>query len=87
MPETETTGTFSDQATCAACAVAIVQPYGYCSNCDALYCLPCSAAHFCTPSCPANGCHAGLCVRMVRDGNLSANWGIPQLVILPNRPS
>jgi hypothetical protein len=70
--------TFSDQAVCASCAVEIEQPYGYCSNCDALYCLPCSATHFCTPSCQANGCHMGLCVRMVREG-IVGPWKNPQM--------
>ena len=84
MPETETTGTFSNQTTCATCGIAIEQPYGYCSNCDELYCLPCSATHYCTPACPANGCHAGLCVRVVRDGIIGP-WGIPQPVIVFDR--
>lgn len=61
---------FPDQTECAGCGGVMRQPYGYCSNCDACYCAACAAAHFCTPSCPANGCLAGLCVRVVQDGKL-----------------
>ena len=61
---------FPNQTDCAACGDTIEQPYGYCSNCDAFYCATCAAGHYCTPSCAANGCFAGLCVRVVRDGKL-----------------
>ena len=64
--------TFPNQTDCAACGESIEQPYGYCSNCDACYCTACAAGHFCTPACAANGCFAGLCVRVVREGKLGA---------------
>ena len=62
---------------CAACGVALGEPYGWCGNCRAAYCLACGRAHFCTPGCPAQGCHVGLCVRLVRGGELAAVWGLP----------
>ena len=40
------------------------------------YCLPCGRLHFCTPACPANGCLAGLCVRLVEGG---VDWGCRKL--------
>ncbi|CAA9566645.1 MAG: hypothetical protein AVDCRST_MAG59-3088, partial [uncultured Thermomicrobiales bacterium] len=39
--------------------------------------FPCGRRHFCRPTCPENGCIAGLCVREVRDGMLSEAWGLP----------
>jgi hypothetical protein len=62
---------------CASCGVTLGEPHGYCGNCDAHYCIPCSRAHFCTPTCQANGCFAGLCVRLIRNGELSKQWGVP----------
>jgi hypothetical protein len=62
---------------CAECGLALTEPYGWCSNCRAAYCFPCGRQHFCTPSCPANGCMAGLCVREVKGGVLSPAWGLP----------
>jgi hypothetical protein len=61
---------------CADCGVALSGPYGWCSGCRAAYCLPCGRRHFCTPSCAANGCHPGLCVRLVKDGTLAETWGL-----------
>lgn len=62
---------------CAACDIALSDPFGWCSQCSAAFCLPCGQRHFCTPQCPLNGCHAGLCVREVRDGMLSHAWPQP----------
>ena len=62
---------------CAGCGAALSEPYGWCSGCRAAYCFPCGRRHFCTPACPANGCIAGLCVRLVENGTLSASWGLP----------
>ncbi len=62
---------------CAGCDARLAEPYGWCSGCRAAYCFPCGRAHFCTPQCPSNGCLAGLCVREVRDGQLSDVWGLP----------
>ena len=66
-----------DVAECAACGAPLAERYGWCGNCRAAYCFPCGRSHYCTPSCPANGCHAGLCVREVRAGVLSHRWGLP----------
>ena len=63
---------------CAACERPAGEPYGWCGGCRKAFCFPCGRAHFCTPSCPANGCMAGLCVREVRDGVLSERWGLPK---------
>ena len=62
---------------CAWCGAALGEPYGWCSGCRVAFCFPCGRRHFCTPACPANGCRAGLCVRVVKDGTLSERWGLP----------
>jgi hypothetical protein len=62
---------------CETCGIALAEPYGWCTNCRAAYCLSCGRRHFCTPACPANGCLAGLCVRMVEHGVLAETWGLP----------
>lgn len=63
---------------CAVCAVRLGEPYGWCGGCREAFCFPCGRRHFCRPSCPKNGCHAGLCVREVRAGTLSEAWGLPE---------
>jgi hypothetical protein len=63
---------------CAGCGVALAEPFGYCGNCRAAYCLACGRGHFCLPSCPASGCKAGLCVRLVSGGVLAETWGLPK---------
>lgn len=65
---------------CTACAAALDDRFGWCSNCQAAYCLSCGRRHYCTPSCQANGCYAGLCVRLVEGGVLSEQWGLPARV-------
>ena len=67
----------SESSACAVCGVALAEPFGWCGNCRAAYCLPCGRGHYCTSACPANGCHAGLCVRLVKDGVLAGTWGLP----------
>jgi len=62
---------------CAVCGVELPEPFGWCGNCRAAYCLACARAHFCLPTCQAAGCLAGLCVRLVIDGELSTAWGVP----------
>ncbi len=62
---------------CADCGAILAEPYGWCAGCGTAYCFPCGRLHFCTPQCPANGCHAGLCVREVRGGILAQTWGLP----------
>ena len=64
--------------TCAACGQPLGEPVARCGNCRADYCLACGAQHFCMPSCRATGCIAGLCVRMVINGELSQKWGVPR---------
>jgi hypothetical protein len=77
-----------DTALCATCGQALGEPHAYCGNCDARYCLTCGSRHFCTATCQANGCIAGLCVRLVRDGELSPRWGIPpELIAVALAPS
>ncbi len=61
---------------CDSCDVPLQEPFGWCSNCAAAYCLDCGRRHFCQPSCRESGCLAGLCVRLVRDGRLSTEWGL-----------
>jgi len=39
-------------------------------------CLDCARTHLCTSECAARGCHAGLCVREVRDGVVAAEFGV-----------
>jgi hypothetical protein len=66
-----------DNPTCAGCGAALVEPFGWCSNCAAAYCDACAAVHFCLPSCQAAGCLAGFCVRRVEAGKLSLQWRTP----------
>ena len=70
-------GHLPEHSICADCGKKLNEPYGWCSGCRKAYCLPCGRRHFCTPACPANGCHAGLCVRLVEGGVLAAIWGLP----------
>ncbi|MDP9469127.1 MAG: hypothetical protein M3Q71_00450 [Chloroflexota bacterium] len=70
-------GTLPAHPRCAGCGTALGVRFGWCGNCRAAYCFGCGRAHFCTPSCPAGGCHAGLCVRLATNGVLSETWGLP----------
>ena len=69
--------TLPETPACAVCAASLTEPYGWCAGCHKAFCFPCGRLHFCRPSCPDNGCIAGLCVREVRDGVLSERWGLP----------
>ena len=62
---------------CAACHVPLDDPHGWCGNCRVALCFPCGRSHYCTRTCPSQGCHAGLCVREVRGGVISDRWGVP----------
>lgn len=67
----------SDAPACAACAQELQEPYGWCENCREAFCAACGPAHFCMPTCRAAGCHAGLCVRLVRNGAVvPGSWGM-----------
>lgn len=72
----------SNAATCASCGGPLEEAHAYCGNCDAHYCLACGSQHFCSATCQANGCIAGLCVRMVRNGELSRQWGVPPELVV-----
>ncbi|MDP9366404.1 MAG: hypothetical protein M3Q10_19635 [Chloroflexota bacterium] len=63
---------------CADCGASLTEPYGWCAGCRKAYCFPCGRRHYCTPQCPANGCFAGLCVRVVEGRRLSERWGLPE---------
>jgi hypothetical protein len=63
---------------CAVCGDALPEPFGWCENCRAAYCLACARGHFCRPTCQAAGCLAGLCVRLISNGELSTTWGVPE---------
>jgi hypothetical protein len=67
---------YLEATNCAVCSVSLPEPFGWCENCRAAYCLACARQHFCLPTCQAAGCLAGLCVRLVRDGELSTSWGV-----------
>ena len=62
---------------CAGCGARLAEPYGWCGNCRAAYCVPCGRSHYCLPSCRQQGCHAGLCARLVSGGVLATTWGLP----------
>lgn len=62
--------------TCATCAKPIDEPYAHCGICQADYCLTCGSTHLCNATCLANGCIPGKCVRVMRDGHLSKEWGV-----------
>lgn len=65
-----------DNPICGVCGIALNEPFGWCSNCGLAFCDGCGRLHFCLPSCQAAGCHAGLCVRRVKDGVLGG-WRRP----------
>ena len=66
-----------DAPTCAACGVALAEPFDWCSNCQEAYCHRCGQEHYCHDGCRAAGCIAGLCVRTVENGRLSTQWKTP----------
>jgi hypothetical protein len=68
---------------CANCGGLLGEPHAFCGNCNERYCLACASTHFCTPTCHANGCFAGLCTRLIRNGGLSRQWGVPKELIAP----
>lgn len=63
---------------CATCGEEL-DP-GRFARCDvcagARYCIGCARTHLCTRRCETNGCVAGLCVRLVRDGVTDPRYGI-----------
>jgi hypothetical protein len=63
---------------CADCARSLAEPYGWCANCRAAFCLACGRQHYCMASCRERGCLAGLCVRLVIGGQLAQTWGLPE---------
>ena len=62
---------------CAACGSALdAERYAVCEVCGGKrLCLECARAHYCTPECPARGCRAGLCVKVVVRGEVAADYG------------
>jgi hypothetical protein len=63
---------------CAACDVGL-DPARY-TRCDvcrgARFCVDCGREHLCTTRCTGNGCIAGLCVHLVRDGVTDGRYGV-----------
>ncbi len=54
----------------------------FCPQCGApvmtgaRFCVECGRRHLCTARCTANGCVAGLCVHLVRDGVTDPRYGV-----------
>lgn len=65
-------------ARCSSCGGAIDPArWARCAVCPgAALCLACAGNHLCTPECAGRGCRPGLCVREVRDGVESAQFGV-----------
>jgi len=63
---------------CAACGAPLDQArHARCDVCHgALFCIACAKAHLCTARCSTNGCIAGLCVHLVRDGVTDPRYGV-----------
>ena len=63
---------------CTGCDVELDSSrYARCDVCKgAKYCISCARAHLCTTRCATNGCIAGLCVHLVRDGVVDARYGV-----------
>ena len=63
---------------CTACDARLDPArYACCDVCKgARYCLACARSHLCTARCTSNGCIAGLCVHVVRDGVTDPRYGI-----------
>jgi hypothetical protein len=62
---------------CTACDAPLdPQRYARCDVCEgARFCAGCARHHLCTTRCASNGCVAGLCVHIVRDGVADARYG------------
>jgi len=65
-------------ARCSACGSTLdAARHARCDVCrGALFCIACAKAHLCTARCQTNGCIAGLCVHLVRDGVTDARYGV-----------
>jgi hypothetical protein len=63
---------------CSVCGTALdAARHARCDVCrGALFCITCAKAHLCTARCRTNGCIAGLCVHVVRDGVTDARYGV-----------
>src|SRR6266550_7783977 len=63
---------------CEACSGLLdLRSYARCDVCEErLLCLPCARSHVCTPQCPERGCLPSLCVRVIRDGQVSEHFGV-----------
>ena len=63
---------------CAACGGALdLARYARCDVCRGTrFCIDCARGHLCTARCASNGCIAGLCVHVVRDGVVDLRYGI-----------
>ncbi len=63
---------------CEACSGLLdLRLYARCDVCEGRWlCLPCARSHVCTPQCRERGCLPGLCVRVIRDGQVSEPFGI-----------
>ena len=75
MPDRTDAG-IPDAPICADCGIDLVEPFGWCSNCQAAYCFACGNGHYCKPTCATAGCLVGLCVRIV-DGGRLGSWRQP----------
>ena len=63
---------------CDGCfGVLDLRLYARCDVCNGRrLCLRCASGHLCTPQCHERGCLPGLCVRVVRDGQVSDTYGV-----------
>jgi hypothetical protein len=65
-------------ARCTACDSPLsLAHFARCDVCrGARFCIDCARRHLCTARCRSNGCIAGLCVHVVRDGVTDPRYGI-----------
>lgn len=66
-------------ATCGACGARLDRDrHAVCEVCDGLrLCLDCAREHLCTEDCEARGCQRGLCTKLVVNGLLAGEYGVP----------
>ena len=63
---------------CDGCDIALdPRLHARCDVCGgALFCLACARSHLCSSQCSERRCLPGLCVRAVRDGKVSEDFGV-----------
>jgi len=67
-----------DVGHCDACSAPLdLSLYARCDVCEgSRFCLSCARSHVCTAQCLERGCFPGRCVRVIRAGQVSEQYGV-----------